>query len=215
MMRAACNILAAVAVVGGTFPAYGAAFWQQHKAAPRPAQQQTAPAATPKSNSLVAQPQVGSQNAIPPQHLKGPGPHKGDWLRKYGELPPAEQEQKLESDPVFQSLTPERQKSLLDRLRSFNSLSPSKRQQVLNRMETYEHLSPEQQHEANNLYKSYRGLPSDQQSQVSQAYRKMRLMTPEERSDYLSSDECQNGFNEKQRTLLRGLSELYPNPANK
>ena len=39
MMRAACNILAAVAVVGGTLPAYGTAFWQQHKAAPPPAQQ--------------------------------------------------------------------------------------------------------------------------------------------------------------------------------
>jgi Protein of unknown function (DUF3106) len=212
-MRAACNILAAVAVVGGTFPAYGAAFWQQHKAASRPAQQQTAPAAAPKSNSLVAQPQAGSPSSIPVQHLKGPGPHKGDWLRKYGELPPAEQEQKLESDPVFQSLTPERQQSLLNRLRNFNSLSPSKRRQVLMRMETYEHLTPEQQKQADSLYKNYRGLPPDQQSQVSQAYKKLREMNPDQRAQYFNSDEFQASFNDDQRNLLRGMSELYPNPS--
>lgn len=211
MMRAACNILAAVAVVGGTFPAYGAAFWQQRKAVAPPAQHQGAPAAAPKSNNLMGQTQPANPNAIPAQHLRGPGPHKGDWLRKYGELPPAEQEQKLESDPVFQSLTPERQKSLLDRLRSFNSLTPSKRRQVLSRMETYEHLTAEQQHQADSLYKSYRGLPSEQQSQVSVAYKKLREMNPDQRAQYFNSDEFQSSFNDEQRNLLRGMSELYPN----
>ena len=191
MMRAACNILAAVAVVGGTFPAYGAAFWQQHKAAPPPAQHQAAPAAAPTGNSLMAQPQAASPNPSNQQHLYGPGPHKGDWLRKYGELPPAEQEQKLESDPVFQSLTPEKQQSLLNRLRNFNSLTPSKRQQVLMRMETYEHLTPEQQKQADSLYKNYRGLPPDQQSQVSQAYKKLREMNPDQRAQFFNSDEFQ------------------------
>lgn len=208
MMRAALNILAAVAVVGGTFPAQGAAFWQQRKAPAPPAQHQAAPVPS-SGNSLMGPSHAASQNVAPKQ-LNGPGPHKGDWLRKYGELPPAEQEQKLQSDPVFRGLTPEKQKSLINRLQMFNSLTPGKKQQVLNRMETYEHLSPEQQKQADSLYQRYRGLPSDQQSQVSQAYKKLREMNPDQRAQYFGSDEFRAGLSDEQRSLLRGMSELYP-----
>lgn len=212
-MRAACNILAAVAVMGGTLPMYGSTYWQQRKAAPAPALQQSAPAAAGRGYSLIAQSQApnSKSNSLNKQHLYGPGPHKGDWLRKYGELPPSEQEQKLESDPVFRSLTPDKQQSLLNRLRNFNSLSPSKRQQVLMRMETYEHLTPEQQRQADALYKNYRGLPPEQQSQVSQAYKKLREMNPDQRAQYFNSDEFVSSFNDEQRNLLRGMSALYPN----
>ena len=200
-MRVWLTILAAVTLAGSTIPATASPFWQKPKSQPA-VHQQVAP-----SNSLMAQ----AQNTVPNMHLKGPGPHNGDWLRKYGQLPPAEQEQKLQSDPVFRSLTPEKQQSLMNRLRNFNSLSPSKKQQVLNRMETYEHLTPSQQRQADGLYQSYHGLPADQQSQVSQAYRQLRQMSPEQRAQYFNSDEFEN-MNEQQRSVLHGMSELYPNP---
>ncbi len=208
-MRAALNILAAVVVAGCTMPAQ-AAFWQQHKT-PAPAQHQAAPA--PSGNSLMGQSHAASPNVVPKTRLMGPGPHNGDWLRKYGELPPAQQQQKLQSDPVFRGLTPEKQQSLMNRLEKFNSLSPSKRAQVLNRMETYEHLSPTQQKRADGLYQQYRGLPPDQQSQVSQAYKRLREMSPDQRAQYFNSDEFRAGMNDEQRNLLRGMSELYPNQA--
>jgi len=210
-MRAAYTILAAVTMVGSTMPATASPFWQKKEPA-RPAQQQTAPAVAPPGNSLMGQSHSTTPGAMRKPHLYGPGPHNGDWLRKYGSLPPAEQEQKLESDPMFRGLAPEKQQSLLNRLRNFNSLTPSKKQQVLNRMETYEHLTPAQQKQAQSLYQQYRGLPAEQQSQVSQAYRELRKMDPEQRAQYFNSDEFRNGMNEEQRNLLRGMSELYPNP---
>lgn len=206
-MRAALHILAAVTLAGSTIPATASPFWQKHNPVPA-AQGQTAT----KSNSMMAQPQGASPGVMPAPHLKGPGPHNGDWLRKYGELPPAEQQQKLQNDPVFRSLAPEKQKSLLNRLQQFNSLTPMKRQQVLSRMETYEHLTPAQQKQADGLYQQYRSLPADQQGQVSQAYKQMKQMTPEQRAQYFNSDEFRSGMNEDQRNLLRGMSELYPNP---
>jgi len=212
MMRAACNILAAVVVVGSTFPAQGAAFWQKPKTPPA-AQNQSAPAGAPAGNTLMGQANGVNPNVMPKTHLNGPGPHKGDWLRQYGELPPAEQEKKLQSDPVFRSLTPEKQQSLMNRLKSFNSLPPLKKQQVLNHMETYEHLSPEQQKQADSLYQRYRALPADQQSQVSLEYKKLRKLSPDQRAQIFNSDEFQNNFNDEQRNLLRGMSELYPNQA--
>jgi hypothetical protein len=192
-------------------PATAAPFWQKHTQAPAP-QQQSAPAAVPGAKSMMGQPQSASQSAAPKTHFVGPGPHNGDWLRKYGSLPPAEQEQKLQSDPVFRGLTPQKQESLMNRLRVFNSLPPAKKQLMLNRMEMYEHLTPAQQKQADGLYQQYRGLPVEQQNQVSQAYRKLREMSPEQRTQYFNSDEFRAGLNDEQRGLLRGMSELYPNP---
>ncbi len=110
---------------------------------------------------------------------KGPGPHRGDWLRKYGNLPPDQQEQQLKQDPAFQKLSPEKQNKLLERLRNFNSQPPEKKAKILDRMETYEHMTPEQQASARNLFDRYHSLPEDQREKVSQAYRRLRGMPPD------------------------------------
>lgn len=213
-MRASYSILIALAMVGGTLPASGTPFWQKHKAPPvssSPMQQ----AMVPVTNQLMAQARPANSGAVPPPgggsqfKLNGPGPHKGDWLRKYSALPPAQQEQTLEKDPSFQALPPDTQKHLLDRLRSFNSLAPDKQKKILNRMEIYEHLPPEKQAEANSVYQRYHSLPSDQRSQVSQGFRKMRDMTPEQRTQYINSDEFRNSFSEQQRDILLGMTDLY------
>ena len=39
-------------------------------------------------------------------HPKGPGPHRGDWLRKYMALPPSQQEQQLQNDPASAACLP-------------------------------------------------------------------------------------------------------------
>jgi len=210
-MRAAYTILAALILVAGTVSAKAEPFWQQHNVPRPPAQRQAAP--PPTASHMAPQAQPVNPGSVPKQHLNGPGPHKGDWLRQNGTLTPAQQEKKLENDPLFRSLTPEKQQRLLDRLHVFNSMSPAKKQQVLNRMETYEHLSPQQQRQADSLYQRYRGLPPDQQGQVSQAFRQLHQMSPEQREQYFNSDEFRNSMNEEQRSLLRGMSELYPNPA--
>jgi len=203
-MRAAHTTLALAIVVGSTIPMAAEPFWQKPKSTYQ-AQHQAGP-----SNSLVATPPSATPNTPPKTHLLGPGPHNGDWLRKYGSLSPEEQEKQLERDPVFQSLAPERQKRLIDRLNIFNSFSPAKKQQVLSRMEWYEHLSPAQQQQADQVFHQYRSLPADQQGQVTKAYKSLRKMNSDQRAQYFNSDEFQNNFNDEQRTVLRGMSDLEP-----
>ena len=217
-MRAPYFILIALAVAGSTPLASSTPFWQKHNSPPVPTSRMPQAGdqvpfdmlaqARPVNPSTPPQPSAGQQF-----HFYGPGPHKGDWLRKYFGLPPAQREQTLEKDPSFQALPPDKQQHLLDRLRSFNSLAPDKQQKILNRMEIYEHLPPEKQAEAKSLSESYHSLPSDQKSQVSQAFRKMREMTPEQRAQYMNSDEFRNSFNDQQRELLRGMSELAVTPS--
>ncbi len=136
--------LVAVLLVGAMPALARVPFWQHRGGAAPAPPPQTAPAPPQRMA-----PQQGT--STPPSYklqLNGPGPHRGDWLRKYMALPPHQQEQQLQNDPSFRSLSPDKQNHLLDRLRKFNSQPPEKKAQILNRMETFEHMTPEQQQSA-------------------------------------------------------------------
>jgi hypothetical protein len=217
-MRPPLAILIALAVVGSSGSASGAAFWQKHNSPVPSGQKVTQPTAPPSSN-IIAQNTLANHGALPQTggkrlqlHVTGPGPHKGDWLRQYYTLPQGQQEQALQQDPSFRNLSPDKQQKLLDRLRTFNSLSPDKQAKILNRMELFEHLPPEKQAEARNLFRQYQTLPTDQKEQVSQAYQKLRQMSPAQRSQYLNSDEFQNSLNDEQRQLVRGMADVNIGP---
>jgi Protein of unknown function (DUF3106) len=202
-VRASKSILAILVLLCGTVPAL-AIFPGWQKSGGKPASQ------PPRSSGLVANPQ-NSSNAYQFQP-KGPGPHRGDWLRKYGNLPPTQQEQQLKQDPGFNKLPPDKQNQLLDRLRNFNSQPPEKKAQILDRMETFEHMTPQQQANARSLFQQYHNLPEDQRAKVSQAYRRLRGMPPDARNQVLNSDEFRNNFSDEQRELLRGMTALNLGP---
>jgi len=158
--------------------------------------------------AALARPQErGGQNG---QRLKGPGPHRGEWLRQHQNLSPAEQEKALRNDPTFRQLPPERQQQLLDRLRNFNSLPPEQRQRILDRMETFEHLPQGQRQQLRNLYGQMQTLPQDRRMAVRQAARRLSGMDPAERERVLSSPQFQQRFSPQEQNLVRGLAEMGP-----
>jgi hypothetical protein len=79
-------------------------------------------------------------------------------------------------------------------------------------METFEHMTPQQQAAARSLFDRYHTLPEDQRNQVSQAYRRLRGMPPSARQQLLDSDEFHNNYNEEQRAILRGMTDLNMAP---
>jgi len=203
-VRVCKSILAILVLVFSTARAPALFLGAQKSVPARPANQ-------PPRNAAPAANSKNSGNGYQFQP-KGPGPHRGDWLRKHGNLSPTEQELQLKQDPGFRNLSPDRQNQLLDRLRSFNSQPPEKKAQILDRMETFEHMTPEQQASARNLFQRYHNLPEDQKGKVSQAYRRLRGMPPDARSQLLNSDEFRNNFSDEQRDLLRGMTDLNIGP---
>jgi uncharacterized membrane protein len=150
----------------------------------------------------------------------GPGAHAGDWLRKYQNLPPDQQEQALTNDAEFQKLPPERQAKLRQRLREFNAMTPEQRQRVLDRMETFEHLTPEQQERARALFARFRNLPEARRQMVKRALRNLREMDPQQRSQVLGSEKFRSMFSADEMEVLKGMSEIAPphapeGPANR
>jgi hypothetical protein len=157
----------------------------------------------------LAQPQQqgGDQRG---QRFRGPGPHRGEWLRKHQDLPPAEQEKALQNDPAFKQLPPEKQQRLINRLRNFNSLPPEERRRILERMETFEHLPPSERQQLRGFYGQMRDLPVDRRLAVRQAVRQLSGMTPAERERMLNSPQFQQRFSPQEQNLVRGLAQFEP-----
>jgi Protein of unknown function (DUF3106) len=143
-------------------------------------------------------------------YFKGPGPHRGEWLRNHQDQPPAEQERALRNDPGFRQLSPERQEQLINRLRNFNSRPPEQRQRILDRMETFEHLPQPERQQVRNLYGQMRDLPDDRRMAVRQAARQLSGMSPADRERMLNSPQFRRRFSPQEQDLVRGLAQLEP-----
>jgi Protein of unknown function (DUF3106) len=140
-----------------------------------------------------------------PQNQPG---HAGDWLRRYKDLPPAQQRRALENDSQFRRLPPQQQARLQNRLQHFSSLPPQQQERVLNRMETWEHLTPDQKQRARQLFQHFKQLPPDRRQAVNRAIREMRGLTPEQRDRLINSEQYRNSFSLQERVILSGAAHL-------
>ncbi|HXJ88550.1 MAG TPA: DUF3106 domain-containing protein [Candidatus Binatia bacterium] len=159
---------------------------------PAPQQHMSRPPATPAQGRALPKPQG----------------HVGDWLRRYKDLPPDEQEQALKNDPAFLKLPPARQQILRQRLQHFSSLPPQRQLRILNRMETWEHLTPEQKQEAWQVFGQMRQLPPDRRRMVHTAIDDLRMMPPDQRENVISSDRFKGMFSDQERQLMRDATRL-------
>ncbi len=149
----------------------------------------------------------------PPENMPRPG-HTGNWLGQYRNMPPAQQERALESDPQFRRLPPQRQQQLRQRLQHFNSLPPQQQQRILNRMDTWEHLTPQQKQTARGLYQQMQKLPPGRRDMVENAIRDLRELPPDQRQQMLDSPRYRNMFTPQERNMLDGITHLPLAPAN-
>jgi hypothetical protein len=142
-----------------------------------------------------------------------PSGHAGDWLRKYKDLPPAEQERILQNDPGFRRLNPQQQQQLRERLQHFSNLPPQQQLRMLNRMETWEHLTPEQKQQARQVFDQIKQLPPDRQRMVNTAVHDLRAMPAEQREQIINSDRFKGMFSDQEREMMRGAARLPLAPA--
>lgn len=145
--------------------------------------------------------------------LHGPGPHNGDWLRRFGSMPAQDQRQQLQSDPTFQRLPKDRQQKLMHRLDSFNRMSPDQKERVLNRMEILEHMTPEQRDRTRQMFQQFRQFDPDSRQRVTGALRRLHSMPPQARQNFYNSDAFRNNYSPQEQNIIKGLGELGPTDA--
>ena len=140
--------------------------------------------------------------------------HAGDWLRRYKDLPPDQQQKALDNDPQFKNLPPEQQQQLRDRLQRFSSLPPDKQQRILNRMQTWDYLTPDQKQQARGLFQQLQQLPPQRRQKVQTAIEDLRAMPPAQRQQVIDSQKFKSQFSPEERGLLNGISQLPLAPAD-
>lgn len=171
-------------------------------------QQPNSPPANAPNNQQNNLRNNGAAQAEPPLH--GPGPHNGDWLRRFGSMPAQDQRQQLQSDPTFQRLPKERQQKLIQRLDSFNRMSPDQKERVLNRMKMLEHMTPEQRDRTRQMFQQFRQFNPDSRQRVTGALRRLHSMPPQARQNFYNSDAFRNNFSPQEQNVIKGLGELGP-----
>lgn len=134
--------------------------------------------------------------------------HAGEWLRKYKDLPPDQQQKALDNDPDFRRLPPFRQQQLRFWLQRFSSLPPAQQQRILTRMEIWEHLTPEQKQQGRQLFAQLRELPILRRRMVLGAVTELRQLPPEQRKQVIDSKRYQQTYTPQERELLRGFAQL-------
>ena len=149
----------------------------------------------------------------PPENVPRPG-HSGNWLNQSRNVPRAQQEKALESDPQFRRLPPQRQQQLRQRLQRFNSLQPQQQDRITSRMETWEHLTPQQKQTARGVYQQMQKLPPGRRDMVSNAIRELRQLPSEQRREMLNSPRYRNMFTPQERNMLDGITQLPLAPSN-
>jgi phage-related protein len=144
--------------------------------------------------------------------LRGPGPHAGDWLRRHEDEPVDKQLKALENDPTFKQLTPDGQQQFRNRLNRFNSLPPQQRDRMLNNLDIIEHLTPQQEQRVRGMFGDFRQLPEGRRRDLTSALRQLQEMSPEDRQRTIDSEEYRRNYSDKERDLLRGMSDLGISP---
>jgi hypothetical protein len=174
------------------------------------------------SGLLIAQdrefnePMVTAQNrpdGTQPGRNRMPGKRAGDWLRKYQNLTPQEQDRLLSSDPQFQQLPADRQSNLRNHLRNFTNLPPEKKQQMLDRMTKFENLPPAQREQLKKLHQQMHQISENRRDVVKAEARNLREMSPQDRERALNSDRFRNSFSDVEKNLIKGLSEVPTQPS--
>jgi hypothetical protein len=162
---------------------------------------------------VVAQAQRPQRAPRPPQGRPEAAGHAGDWLRRYKDLPPAEQERELQNDPNFRRLSPQQQQHRLQQLHQFSDLPPQQQLRMLNRMETWEHLTPQQKQQARQIFGQMQQLPPDRRRSVRTAIRDLAAMPPQQREQIINSERFKGMFSDQEREMMRGATRLPLAPA--
>jgi hypothetical protein len=139
-----------------------------------------------------------------------PAGHLGDWLNRHANLPPAEQERVLRSDPSFQRLNPAAQQRLIQRLHQMNQMPEEQRQRRLARSEMIERLSPQERMQINISGRRWAALPPARQAMMKAAFRDLRAVPLDQREMVLNSSIYQSSFTPEERGILSDFLRVEP-----
>lgn len=157
--------------------------------------------------------QAGRPAINAPRQGQGQKPkqeHLGQWMERHSNMPLADQQRALESEPGFRDLPPQTQQAMRDRLTQLNNMSPEQRRRMIDHTEVMEKLTPQQRQQFRTATEQYRELPEDRRRLVARAFRDLREMPVPQRQAILNSDHFRSQFSDQERGTLSNLLAVEP-----
>jgi Protein of unknown function (DUF3106) len=157
--------------------------------------------------------QAGRPAVNAPRQGQGQKPkqeHLGQWMERHSNMPLADQQRALESEPGFRDLPPQTQQAMRDRLTQLNNMSPEQRRRMIDHTEVMEKLTPQQRQQFRTATEQYRELPEDRRRLVARAFRDLREMPVPQRQAILNSDHFRSEFSDQERGTLSNLLAVEP-----
>ncbi len=136
--------------------------------------------------------------------------HLGQWMERHNNLPLADQQRALESEPGFRDLPPQTQQAMRDRLTQLNNMSPEQRRRMIEHTEVMEKLTPQQRQQFRTATEQYRSLPEDRRRLVARAFRDLREMPLPQRQALINQDRFRSQFSDQERNTLTSLLAVEP-----
>jgi len=158
----------------------------------------------------------GAHNSTPGLQMPGSGhagknqEHLAQWMDRHSDLPLAEQQKALESEPGFRDLPSETQQRMRDRLTQLNNMPPEQRRRVLERNEAMANLSLSQRQQVRGAMKQFSSLSPDRRRLVARAFRDLREMPEPQRQALMSSERFRGQFSEEERSTVSNLLAVEP-----
>jgi hypothetical protein len=199
--HAACLALAGFAVCcslahGGTFPASG----MQYTQPPAPIERRPPAVGT----GSAASPNQGPHKILPR------GEHLAEWMNQHRDLTPQQQQQALQREPGFSSLSAQTQQRMRERLAQLDAMSPDQRQRLLARNEALERLTPDQRAQFRGAMAQLGSLPEDQRKAVAHTFHALRDLPPEQRISAYATGRYGPPLNDTERAVLFNLLRVEP-----
>jgi len=157
----------------------------------------------------------GGLSARPPATQARPGSkpnqeHLGQWMDRHSNLPLAQQQHALQSEPGFHDLPAQTQQRMLEHLGRLNNMPPEQRRRVIERNEVLERLTVPQRQQVRGAMQQLGGLPVDRRRLVARAFRDLREMPQDQRQAFLNSDRFRGQFSDTERNTLSNLLAVEP-----
>jgi hypothetical protein len=136
--------------------------------------------------------------------------HLPQWMARHSDMPLAEQQKALESEPGFHDLPAETQQRLRDRLTQLNNMPPEQRRRLLERNEAIANMSVAQRQQFRGAMQQFSSLPQDRRRLVGRAFRDLREMPEPQRQAMMNSDRFRSQFSDEERNTLNNLLAVEP-----
>lgn len=158
---------------------------------------------------LAAQTERRAQ-AVRPVPRRGQAGVNARLMERLLRMPPRDRQRFLRENEGFRQLPRGERQRILHRIERLSRLPPEQQRRVLERFRLFGELPPREQSRARAVYRQWQQIPPPRRRELLDEFDGLRDAEPEDRRKRFESREFKDSFSERERDILKELTDLLP-----